>query len=153
LRVNIPPDAQCKEIVDAAAQVAPDEIARLRRVARILASAQDRRKRRKAKHKPKVFQIDLREMINLQRQANEMHNILVEHMNRSALIPERDRVKTDYCWKCGDKFPMSELIEDDDPYIKDEDDPNDKNYQCRPCAEADEEDAGYEAFCQEQSEL
>ena len=30
------------------------------RVARILASAQERRERRKAKHKPKVFQVDLR---------------------------------------------------------------------------------------------
>jgi len=47
--------------------------------------------------------------------------------------------KTGYCWKCGDEFPMTELIEDDDPYIKDETDPRDKNYQCKKCAEADEE--------------
>jgi hypothetical protein len=46
--------------------------------------------------------------------------------------------KTGYCWKCAEQFPMSDLIEDDNQYIKDETDPKDKNYQCRPCAEADE---------------
>ena len=45
--------------------------------------------------------------------------------------------KTGYCWKCADEFPMAELVEDDDPYIKDELDPNDKNYQCRPCEARD----------------
>jgi len=44
------------------------------------------------------------------------------------------KAKTGYCWKCADEFPMSELIEDDNPYIKDETDPNDKNYQCKACA-------------------
>lgn len=33
---------------------------------------------------------------------------------------------------------MSELIEDDNPYIKDETDPKDKNYQCKPCADKDD---------------
>lgn len=48
--------------------------------------------------------------------------------------------KTGYCWKCAEQFPMSELIEDDDPYIKD--DPRDKNYQCKACAEKREESDG-----------
>lgn len=43
-----------------------------------------------------------------------------------------------YCWKCAEEFPMTELIEDDNPYIKDETDPNDKNYQCKPCADKDD---------------
>jgi len=43
-----------------------------------------------------------------------------------------------YCWKCAEEFPMSELIEDDNPYIKDETDPKDKNYQCKPCADKDD---------------
>lgn len=48
-------------------------------------------------------------------------------------------MKKSYCWKCGDEFPMSELIEDDDPYIKDETDPHDKNYQCKACAAKEDE--------------
>ena len=55
----------------------------------------------------------------------------------NAAIPD-PKPKTGYCWKCAEEFPMSELIEDDDPYIKDETDPRDKNYQCKKCAEADE---------------
>lgn len=55
--------------------------------------------------------------------------------------------KTGYCWKCAEEFPMAELIEDDDPYIKDETDPNDKNYHCRPCAnEAELDDAHIAAY-------
>ena len=50
------------------------------------------------------------------------------------------RRKFAYCWKCGDRFPMSELVEDDDPYIKDETDPNDKNYQCKVCAAKDDDE-------------
>lgn len=46
--------------------------------------------------------------------------------------------KKDYCWLCAEQFPMSELVEDDNPYIKDETDPKDKNYMCKRCVEADE---------------
>jgi hypothetical protein len=59
---------------------------------------------------------------------------VVEHDGWQQLAKE----KTGYCWKCADEFPMSELIEDDDPYIKDETDPRDKNYQCKKCAEGDD---------------
>ena len=55
------------------------------------------------------------------------------------------KAKTGYCWKCADEFPMSELVEDDDPYIKDETDPNDKNYQCRACAKKDEDEDAHVA--------
>lgn len=46
-----------------------------------------------------------------------------------------------YCWKCAEQFPMDELVEDDDPYLKDGPSDRDKNYQCRPCAKQDEDDA------------
>lgn len=49
------------------------------------------------------------------------------------------RAKSAYCWKCAERFPMSELVEDDDPYIKDEMNPREKNYQCKDCAEKDDD--------------
>lgn len=54
-----------------------------------------------------------------------------------ALPDPKPRESKGYCWECGEEFPMSELIEDDNPYIKDETDPNDRNYHCKACEGAD----------------